>query len=90
MFLVGPRVKGGVYGSHPSLTDLTSGDLKYGTDFREVYASVIKDWMEGDSKAVIGDFEPLPLLQTTPAAAYPPLGPVEAGKTRILVPMGAR
>jgi uncharacterized protein (DUF1501 family) len=90
MFLVGPRVKGGIYGKHPSLTDLTSGDLRHGTDFREVYASVIKDWMEGDSKAVIGDFEPLPLLQSSPAPVYPPLGPVEAGKTRILVPMGAR
>jgi uncharacterized protein (DUF1501 family) len=45
MFIVGKHVKGGFYGQHPSLTDLDEGDLKMTTDFRSVYATMIKEWM---------------------------------------------
>lgn len=45
MFLVGPQVRGGFYGEHPSLTDLDEGDLKMTTDFRTVYATAMKEWM---------------------------------------------
>jgi uncharacterized protein (DUF1501 family) len=44
LVFIGGRVKGGVYGSDPSLTDLQSGNLKHKIDFREVYASVIQHW----------------------------------------------
>ncbi len=54
MFLAGPMVKGGVINKHPSLTDLDSGDLKHRTDFREVYAGVLEQWLKADSKAVLG------------------------------------
>lgn len=47
---IGGRVKGGVYGATPSLTDLRAGNLKYKVDFREVYASVIQHWF-GNSAA---------------------------------------
>src|SRR5213076_2051576 len=33
MFIAGGKVKGGIYGSYPSLNDLDDGDLKYTTDF---------------------------------------------------------
>lgn len=89
MFVVGPRVKGGVVGDHPSLTDLTSGDLKHGIDFRSVYAGLIGDWLEGDSKAVLGDFAPIQVM--TPAKqAFPPVPEVAAGMRRTFIPLGPR
>ena len=54
MFLIGDNVKHGLLGKHPSLTTLDEGDLKFNTDFREVYAAILEDWMGADSKAVLG------------------------------------
>jgi len=54
MFLVGDNVKAGLLGKHPSLTKLDQGDLIYNTDFRQVYASVLEDWMGADSKEILG------------------------------------
>jgi uncharacterized protein (DUF1501 family) len=61
MFIVGKHVKGGFYGRPPSLTDLDDGNLKMTTDFRRVYASMIKEWLAyDDTQAVLkGTFEPL-------------------------------
>src|SRR5947209_2848746 len=39
MFLVGGKVKAGAVGEHPSLKDLEMGNLKFGTDFRQVYSA---------------------------------------------------
>lgn len=54
MFVAGPSVKGGVIGKHPSLSDLDDNDLKFHTDFRGVYATLLDDWIGCDSKAVLG------------------------------------
>jgi uncharacterized protein (DUF1501 family) len=54
LFLAGPSVKGGVVGPHPSLADLDAGDLKFHTDFRRVYATLLDGWLGCDSKAVLG------------------------------------
>ena len=54
MFLVGPKVKAGVLGVHPSLTDLDQGDLKHTVDFRAVYASILDDWMKAPAAKVLG------------------------------------
>ena len=63
MFLVGNRVKGGLYGDRPDLTNLADGDLRYKVDFRDVYATALDDWMGGDSGVVLGQkFNGLPLL----------------------------
>jgi uncharacterized protein (DUF1501 family) len=61
MFLVGKHVKGGLHGRHPSLTDLDDGNMKMTTDFRRVYASLIKEWLGyEDTEAVLkGRFDPL-------------------------------
>lgn len=40
MFVMGARVKGGLFGEHPSLTELDKGDLIHTTDFRTVYGEV--------------------------------------------------
>lgn len=54
MFLVGSPIAGGITGTHPSLTDLDNGDLKWQVDFRQVYSTVIDRWLGGDSKALFG------------------------------------
>jgi len=54
MFLMGPMVKPGLLGRHPSLTDLDQGDLKFSTDFRSVYATVLAKWLKADDRAVLG------------------------------------
>jgi len=64
MFLFGPMVKGGVHGKHPSLTDLDQGDLKYGTDFRGVYASILENWLKADSRKILeGTFRPFDVIK---------------------------
>jgi len=49
MFVIGTGVKGGVHGTHPSMTDLDNGDLKFTTDFRSVYATILDQWMSAPS-----------------------------------------
>jgi uncharacterized protein (DUF1501 family) len=63
MFVVGPRVKGGFYGDEPSMTDLDQGDLKFTTDFRSVYATVLGQVLGVDPKQALGrDFPALAFL----------------------------
>jgi len=47
LFLFGPAVNGsGIVGEHPDLDDLDAADnLKFTTDFRQVYQSVLTDWL---------------------------------------------
>jgi uncharacterized protein (DUF1501 family) len=54
LFVAGPSVKGGVVGAHPSLADLDAGDLKFHTDFRRVYATLLDGWLGCDGRAVLG------------------------------------
>ena len=53
MFLAGGAVRGGIVGAHPSLTDLDDGALKVSIDFRQIYSSVLNDWL-GVSPEAIG------------------------------------
>jgi uncharacterized protein (DUF1501 family) len=63
LFVVGDPVAGGIYGGVPDLGDLDgSGNLKYHTDFRRVYATIIDDWLNGDH---------VPLLAGGPYATIP-------------------
>jgi len=43
----------------PNLTDLDQGDLKFNTDFRSVYATVLEKWLGTDSTQVLGAKYPL-------------------------------
>lgn len=52
--LAGLPVKGGVYGARPSLTDLDNGNFKHTTDFRQVYSTILTDWLRADAAAVLG------------------------------------
>jgi uncharacterized protein (DUF1501 family) len=63
MFVAGPKVTGGIVGKHPSLSDLGDGDLKYHTDFRSVYATLLDNWLGVDRRGVLHDkFNHLPLV----------------------------
>ncbi|MCB9940756.1 MAG: DUF1501 domain-containing protein [Planctomycetaceae bacterium] len=54
MFLAGKKVRAGLIGKHPSLTDLEDGDLKFHTDFRQVYATVLESWLGWPNESVLG------------------------------------
>ncbi len=51
--------RGGLYGEHPSLTEMDDGNLIKTTDFRRVYATMIKEWLGfDDTKTILnGDYE---------------------------------
>ena len=54
-FVIGQRVKGGLIGGYPSLTDVTRrGDLKFGVDFRSLYATVLDTWLDADPDQILG------------------------------------
>jgi uncharacterized protein (DUF1501 family) len=64
VFLAGPGVRGGVLGAMPSLTDLIDGEPKMTTDFRQVYAAVLEDWLGLAAEEVLaGRFMRAPLFQ---------------------------
>jgi uncharacterized protein (DUF1501 family) len=57
ILLLGNRVKGGVYGADPNLTDLEAGNLKSKIDFRSVYQTIIESWFgnsNSDARKVMG------------------------------------
>jgi len=64
MYVIGKPVKGGHYGDAPSLTNLDGdGNLKFTTDFRRVYASVIEGWLQHESKVLLkGDYQAFALF----------------------------
>jgi uncharacterized protein (DUF1501 family) len=65
MFLLGAPVKGGLYGETPSLQSLDNGNLKFTTDFRSVYASVLQGYLNAPASDLLGGtFETLPLLKS--------------------------
>jgi uncharacterized protein (DUF1501 family) len=67
MYVIGKPVRGGHYGAVPVLTDLDEdGNLRFTTDFRRVYATVIEGWLgHRDSQAVLGGrFETFPIFRS--------------------------
>lgn len=54
MFVVGGKVKGGLIGDKPDLQNLDRGDLKWRTDFRQVYATLLDEWMGAESAKIFG------------------------------------
>ena len=63
MFIVGGAVKPGLFGKYPSLSDLDYGDLKFNTDFRSVYGTVLDKWLRAPSQVVLGrKFPALPII----------------------------
>jgi uncharacterized protein (DUF1501 family) len=55
MFLVSGALKQkGIINELPDLSDLTEGDLKYKVDFKNVYATVLKKWLDADDEKILG------------------------------------
>jgi uncharacterized protein (DUF1501 family) len=64
VFVIGAPVRGGMYGEMPNLTDLDDGNLRYTTDFRRVYTTLITQWMgQADAGVVLRQpFAPFDML----------------------------
>ncbi len=65
MFLLGGQVKPGVHGTPPDLVHRDAlGDLIFKSDFRSVYAGVLRDWLHADPARVLaGKFDPLSIVK---------------------------
>lgn len=59
-FLSGPNLGVSMLGERPNLSDLDDGDIKFHTDFRCVYATLLEDWLGIPSKNILlGDHHTL-------------------------------
>jgi uncharacterized protein (DUF1501 family) len=64
VFLTGSGLAGVLHGAHPDLANLVDGDPVFAVDFRQVYATVLEDWLNVASEPVLGQkFERLALFQ---------------------------
>lgn len=54
VFIAGAPVKGGFYGEEPSLSNLDNGDLKYTTDFRDIYHELLSRTVDTDPAPAVG------------------------------------
>jgi uncharacterized protein (DUF1501 family) len=62
MMVLGGLVRGGLYGTAPSLSmdpanptlENNNGDVRFQTDFRAVYAKILDNWLGSDSVQVLG------------------------------------
>jgi hypothetical protein len=66
MFLFGDLVVGGIYGNNPNLVNLVNGNLVHQYDYRQVYASVLKQLFAADDAELLRvlnqQFATLPLI----------------------------
>jgi uncharacterized protein (DUF1501 family) len=64
-FVLGGRVKGGLYGLPPALSRLDgNGNLPFAVDFRDLYATVLERWWGTDAaRALKGRFAPLEIVR---------------------------
>lgn len=54
-FVIGNAAVKGIYGPPPDLAHLDgNGNLKWQTDFRSYYGTILSDWLKADSDAVLG------------------------------------
>src|SRR5215204_160751 len=55
MFFIGGGLKQqGVLNPLPDLNDLQDGDLKHKVDFKNVYATILKNWLNADDQKILG------------------------------------
>ncbi len=70
MFIIGDGVNGGIYGNHPNIDPLAldqDGNTEYtqdanpfrSTDFRDVYGTVLKHWLNMDPGTILGSVLPI-------------------------------
>jgi uncharacterized protein (DUF1501 family) len=63
--VIGPSVRGGIVGQHPSLTTLDRDDgMIFSIDFRSIYATILENWLGVSSRDILGGTFPLlPLIR---------------------------
>ena len=55
MFLIGGGLQQkGMLNAMPDLTNLNEGDLVHSVDFKNVYATVLRKWLDADDKEILG------------------------------------
>lgn len=66
MFVAGASIKPGLHGQHPRLDHLDdNGDLIHTTDFRSVYAAVLREWLGVNPEKILrGQFAKMSLFKT--------------------------
>ena len=65
IFVVGKPVKGGIFGEQPWASTVNSGNLQYNIDFRSIYQTLIRDWLQADPVSVLGaSFPEVPFIRT--------------------------
>ncbi len=58
MFVLGGKVNGGIHGTMPDMTNLDKGDLRFTTDFRNVYTTMLEEWLKVDPTKILGKLFP--------------------------------
>lgn len=66
LFVAGGKVRSGFLGAHSDLNDLHDGDLKFKTDFRDVYAGILTQWFQFENAESIlgGKYRPVEVLRS--------------------------
>jgi hypothetical protein len=74
LFVIGPKVRGGLYGQQPSLAGLGRWDrMAHHVDFRSVIGTVVDSWMGGGGSTIVnGSFENLGLFTNGPGGGVTP------------------
>ena len=44
----------GLLNKMPDLNDLMEGDLKHQVDFKNVYATILRNWLNADDRKILG------------------------------------
>ena len=59
VFVLGTKVRGGLYGQAPALDDTDPGSITHTVDFRTVYATLASRWLRQRDDVLAERFEPL-------------------------------
>jgi len=72
-FIIGPSVRGGLYGAQPSLVGLDQWDrMESSIDFRSLYATVLDRWLGGGASTVLGaTYEQFDVFRSPPGGVVP-------------------
>jgi len=64
VYFIGGKLKNpGIFNEAPNLSKLVQGDLIYSVDFRKIYASILKNWLNVDpDKILLEKFKPLDII----------------------------
>jgi uncharacterized protein (DUF1501 family) len=57
VFILGSSVAGGRFGKPCDLSNVDSGNLRFTTDFRDIYATILEQWLGVPAGAVLGSYQ---------------------------------